>query len=85
MEQFTYVIKDPLGIHARPAGMIVKKASEFTCTITLQTPTAMADAKRIIGVMGLVAKQGTPITVACNGEDERVAAKELEEFFQKNL
>ena len=77
MEQFTYVVTDPLGIHARPAGLIVKKASEFSCNITLKTPTAQADAKRIMAVMGLVAKQNTPITVVCEGEDEEEALKAL--------
>ena len=85
MEQFTYVITDPLGIHARPAGMIVKKASEFSCDITLKTPTAQADAKRVMAVMGLVAKQNTPVTVICEGEDEQLAAKEMGAFFQEKL
>ncbi len=85
MQQFTYVITDPLGIHARPAGMIVKKASEFSCDITLKTPTATADAKRILAVMKLVAKQGTPLTVICVGGDENIAAGHLEEFLKANL
>ena len=85
MQSFTYVIQDPLGIHARPAGMIVKQASQFTCNITLQTPTANADAKRIMAVMRLVAKKGTPLTVVCQGEDELQAAKQLECFLKQNL
>ncbi len=85
MQEFTYVITDPLGIHARPAGMIVKKASEFSCDITLKTPTATADAKRIMAVMKLVAKQGTPLTVICVGSDENLAAGDLEEFLTQNL
>ncbi len=85
MQQFTYVITDPLGIHARPAGMIVKKASEFSCEITLKTSSAQADAKRVMAVMGLVAKQNTPVTVICDGEDEQIAAKELGAFFREHL
>lgn len=85
MQQFTYTITDPLGIHARPAGLITKKAMEFSCTITLETPTAKADAKRIMAVMRLVAKQGTPLTVTCQGEDEQSAAKQLEEFLKEHL
>ncbi len=85
MKTFTYVIQDPLGIHARPAGMIAQKAMSFQCDITLQTPTASADAKRIMAVMRLVAKQGTPITVTCQGEDESAAATQLEKLFQESL
>ena len=85
MQKFTYVITDPLGIHARPAGMIVKKALEYSCDITLQTPSATANAKRIMAVMKLVAKQGTPLTVTCVGEDEKLAAGDIEEFLKQNL
>ena len=85
MESFSYVITDPLGIHARPAGMITKLAMTFESEITLQTQTAVADAKRIMAVMRLVAKQGTSVMVICKGKDEAQAAKALKEFLQENL
>ncbi len=85
MKSFTYVITDPLGIHARPAGMLTKVAMDFDCDITLQTPNGNADAKRIMAVMRLTAKQGTPLTVICQGEDEDLAAGQLEQFLKDNL
>ena len=46
MVQFSYVINDELGLHARPAGLLVKLASGFTSTITLKCENGEADAKR---------------------------------------
>lgn len=85
MQSFTYVIQDPLGIHARPAGKLVKAATEFKCDITLETVKGKADAKRILAVMGLAAKQGTTITVQCVGQDEEQAANQLQKFMESNL
>jgi phosphocarrier protein HPr len=85
MKQFTYVLKDENGLHARPAAQFAKLASSFSCGVQLTTPDASADAKRIMAVMKLVAKQGTPLTVACDGADEEAAAAALSEFLEKNL
>ena len=58
MKEFSYVITDPEGIHARPAGLLVKEAGRFTCSIKLMKNGKTADAKRIFAVMGLAAKKG---------------------------
>ena len=58
MITFTYTITDASGIHARPAGLLVKQAAGFPCAITLQKGEKTADAKRIFAVMSLAAKQG---------------------------
>jgi len=58
MRMFTHIIADPLGLHARPAGMLVKAATGYACTVTLEAPSGKADAKRIMAVMRLAAKQG---------------------------
>lgn len=85
MKTFTYVITDPEGIHARPAGLLIKKAGTFPCSITLKKGEKSADAKRIFAVMGLAAKKGEELTVTCDGEREEEAARELEVFLQENL
>ncbi|ERI99785.1 MULTISPECIES: HPr family phosphocarrier protein [Eubacteriales] len=85
MITFTYTITDASGIHARPAGLLVKQAAGFPCAITLQKGEKTADAKRIFAVMSLAAKQGETITVSCDGEDEGEAAKALEAFLAENL
>lgn len=54
MKEFKYVITDKGGIHARPAGALVKEAAAFPCSITIAKDGKAADAKRIFGVMDLV-------------------------------
>lgn len=79
------MITDPLGLHARPAGMLVKAAAGYSSTVTITAPTGKADAKRIMAVMRLAAKQGMELTVTCNGADEEAAAAGLQEFLKANL
>ncbi len=85
MKEFKYVIKDELGIHARPAGLLVKEAAKFQSIIKIAKDGKEADAKRIFGVMGLGVKNGNEVTVTADGADEENAVVALEAFFQANL
>jgi len=85
MESFEYKIKDGAGIHARPAGLLVKKASCYNSDITLKKDEKKADAKKIFALMGMVIKCGDTITVEINGEDEKNAFDDLKKFFEENL
>ena len=85
MKEFTHVIADPLGLHARPAGLLVKAAAAYQSTVTVTAPTDKADAKRIMAVMRLAAKQGMELTVTCEGPDEEAAAAGLQAFLKENL
>ena len=85
MKQFEYVITDPEGIHARPAGMLVKEASKFQSEITIEHEDKNGDAKRIFAVMALGIKSGNTIKVKITGKDEDKAYDELKSFFQNNL
>ncbi len=85
MREFTYTITDPEGIHARPAGELVKKAKEFTAAVFIVKDGKKADAKKLFGLMGLGVKQGMEITVQAEGEDEEAAAAALEAFLHENL
>lgn len=85
MREFSYVITDPVGIHARPAGLLVKKAGEFTSKITIESGGKSAEAKKLIMLMGLGVKQGAEIKCRIEGEDEKTAYEELEKFFKENL
>lgn len=85
MRGFDYIIKDELGIHARPAGELVKLAKKFEADIKITGNGREADAKRIFSIMGLAVKQGQNVEVSANGVDEIAAAEELESFFQNNL
>ena len=85
MKTITYTIKDELGIHARPTGLIVKLANGFKSDIKLAVGDRSGDAKRIIGVMKMAAKQGEVLTVTISGEDEDAAAAEIQKFLEANL
>ena len=85
MKEFTHVINDPLGLYARPAGQLVKACAGFASTVTITAPTGKADAKRLMAVMRLAAKQGMELTVTVDGADEEKAAAELQAFLAANL
>ena len=77
MKEFTYVIKEELGLHARPAGLLVKEAKKFQ--------SATAAAGKLIAIMSMGVKQGDEVTVQVEGPDEDAAFEALEKFFQENL
>lgn len=85
MKEFSYVITDKLGIHARPAGLLVKEAGKFQADIKINKGEKAADAKRIFGVMGLAVKQNDEVRVTADGADEEVAITAVEAFFKENL
>ena len=86
MKQFTYVINDPIGIHARPAGLLVKAVKALDSAVTI----AKADGKsaggaKLMALMGLGIKQGETVTVTLEGGSEEADAASLEQFFKDNL
>ncbi len=87
MKTITYTITDALGLHARPAGILVKNAGGYASKITIknQENGKEADAKRIIGVMALGVKCGNTIELTVDGSDEEKAAAELQAFLKENL
>lgn len=85
MKQFTYVITDEIGIHARPAGMLVKEAKEFTSKITLEANGKSADATKLMAVMSLGVKNGAEVVIKAEGDDEEAAIAKIEAFMKENL
>ncbi len=85
MKEFTYTITDPVGIHARPAGLLAKKAKEFGSVITISKNGKSAAATKLMALMGLGIKCGETVTVTVEGADEENAAAEMEKFFSENL
>ena len=86
MKEFLYKIKDGVGIHARPAGLLVKEAEKFLSDIQIKmSDDRSADAKRLFALMGLGAAKDDVITVSISGEDEEVAAAAIKVFLEKNL
>ncbi len=86
MKQFTYTVKDPLGIHARPAGMLAKAAKAFAdTTITITKGETTAKASQLMKLMSLGVKQGDVITLTCDGASEDAALDTMSKFLTENL
>ncbi len=85
MKTFAYTIKDEVGIHARPAGLLAKKAKEFESVITLEKGGKTAAATKLMAIMSMGVKCGDTVNVTVEGADEEKAAAEMEAFFNENL
>jgi phosphotransferase system HPr (HPr) family protein len=85
MQETSYTLKDPLGIHARPAGLFVKKLQDFSSNITIVRDGDSCDGKKLLALMKLRVKQGQTITVKAEGDDEADVVKAAAEFLAANL
>ena len=85
MKEFNYTITDPAGIHARPAGILVKAAKQFKSTMTITKGAHKGDLKKIFTVMGLGVKQGETVAIQISGDDEEAAAAAVETALKENL
>ena len=85
MKEFKYVITDEVGIHARPAGLLVKEAKAFNSTIMISKGDKSAKATALMKLMGMGVKKGDEITVTVEGDDEEAAAAAIEKFLKENM
>ena len=85
MKQFTYVITDEIGIHARPAGLLVKEAKKYQSTITIICNGKSAAASKLMAVMGMGVKHADTVEVSVEGPDADTAFEEMQKFFRENL
>ena len=85
MKEFNYTITDPLGIHARPAGILVKEAKKFTSKITVFKGDKSCDMRKLLALMGMAVKQGDTVTVQIEGDDEADCAAAIEKFMKENF
>lgn len=85
MKEFEYEIKDSVGIHARPAGMLVKEAKKYESKIVISANGKSAEATKLMAVMGLGVKCGQNVTVTVDGADEDTAYEEMKAFLEGNL
>ena len=85
MRQFQYTITDPVGIHARPAGLLVKAAKALDSTVTVEKGGRSAAATKLMALMGLGIKGGDTVTVSVEGGDEQASLTAMEQFFRENL
>ena len=85
MKEFSYTITDPLGIHARPAGMLVKCTKGYDSEILICKGEQCANAKRLLSVMGLGIRTGDHVSFRITGIDEDAARADIEKFCKETL
>ena len=85
MKTFTYTVKDAVGIHARPAGLIVTLAKNYDSDIIIEKGGKGVSAKKLMALMSLGVKCGETVIVCVEGNDEAAASTAIEEFFKTNL
>ena len=85
MKNFSYVVKDEVGIHARPAGLLVKEAKKYESKITLSKGGKSADANKLMAVMSLGVKCGQTVEIVITGSDEETAYQGMKKFFEETL
>lgn len=78
-------IKNPTGLHLRPAGNLCKEAMKFKSKITFEYRGNTANAKSVLSVLGACIKSGDEITLICEGEDEREALQSLIAYIESGL
>ena len=86
MKSFDYVITDPVGIHARPAGILVKEVKNYKdSVITLTKGEKSVNLLKLMALMQMGIKQGDKVTVSVEGGDEDAVCAKIAEFFKANL
>jgi len=86
VQKFTYTILEDFGIHARPAGLLVKLAKSFPdTTVTITNAGITVKATQIIKLMNMGVTLGDVVTVTATGAAEKEAIAAFQTFFEENL
>ena len=85
MKSFNFVIRDEIGIHARPAGQLAKEAKKYESKITIACNGKSAVATKLMAIMGMGVKKDMEVTVSAEGPDEETAIADMLKFFEENL
>ena len=85
MRSFEYTITDEVGIHARPAGLLVKEAKKYASKVVIKANGKSAEATRLMAIMGMGVKCGQTVEVEVTGDDEDAAFEGMKAFFEENL
>lgn len=85
MKEIILEIKNPTGLHARPAAVLVETANKFKSNIRIEKDGKIADAKSILEIMSLGINVASKIKITAEGEDEEEVLKKLLELFEKNF
>lgn len=81
MTEKAFVIKNKLGLHARPAALFVQEANKFKSEIVVVKDGLEVNGKSVMGLMLLAAESGSTLTVKADGADEKSALEAIEKIF----
>jgi phosphocarrier protein HPr len=81
----TCIVRNKMGLHARPAALIVQTANKFPCEVTLTKDGQDVNAKSIMGVLMLAAAMGTNIVVKAEGENAQGCVEAIFALFEKGF
>ena len=85
MKEIRFTVKDPAGLHARPAGLLVKEAQRLPDSVTLIKGNVAADLKKLLAVMGLGVRHMDTVTVRIEGAEEDASHRRLEAFLRETF
>ncbi len=85
MKTFQYVVKDEVGLHARPAGLLVKFVNSLNSDVKIEFNSKSVSAKKLFAVMSLGVKHNNEITFVLDGANEEDDCAKLKEFCEKNV
>ncbi|MBZ0200701.1 MAG: HPr family phosphocarrier protein [Ignavibacteriaceae bacterium] len=85
MIEKTVIVVNKAGLHTRPAATIVKLAAKYKCEFFISKDGMNINGKSIIGVMTLAAEMGSELFLSFDGEDEKKAAEEIEDYFKRGF
>ncbi|MGI6212671.1 MAG: HPr family phosphocarrier protein [Anaerovoracaceae bacterium] len=84
MKEFDLVITDENGIHARPAGLVVKAVKAYKSKATIHFGEKSSDMRKLLAMMGMGIKKGDTVKIEVEGEDEDQAAEAIKNAFVEN-
>ena len=85
MAEMTFTVSNKLGLHARPAALLVQTANRFQSAIKVSKGTVQVDGKSIMGILMLAAESGASLVISASGPDEQSALVELDRLFQRKF
>jgi phosphocarrier protein HPr len=85
MTEKIFVVKNRLGLHARPAALFVQTTNRFRSSVKVSKGEVEVDGKSIMGLMMLAAEEGSKVRIVVNGEDEQAVLDALEKLFQEKF
>ena len=78
-------VRNPSGLHLRPAGLLCGEAIKYKSSVTFQYDGGTANAKSVLSVLGACVKRGDDITLICDGEDEAAAMETISKAIESGL